>query len=146
MSAFICSPKHIATVAVAGFKVANDYDLHVYCGPDSEYLRAPKPLAKLLMAENIRSVAYRYPKNVECSRPGQSGFDDEALIEEAGRLTDVVDTPSSIVETLKLLNCVEYQSCETPGYDKTPAAYAIRSLREHLVAFLPGYAEAPWSI
>jgi hypothetical protein len=134
MSAFICSPTHVATAVVAGFRAAKG--MGIYCGPEAGYVRDPQQVAKLLMTENINSVRYRYP--------GSAGT-DEKMIEEAGQKTRNVSVPSW-VEALKLLACLEYQSCETPSFEQSAAAYAIRSLRNYLVTALPEYREAPWSI
>jgi hypothetical protein len=142
MSAFICSPTHIATVVVAGFRAADG--MGIYCGPDMGYARDPQQVARQLMAENINSVQYRYPADTDGRRPGSTGT-DEAMIEEAGQKTHNVSALSA-VNALKLLACLEYQSCETPSFEQSAAAYAIRSLRNYLVTALPEYREAPWSI
>jgi hypothetical protein len=116
----------------------------IYCGPEAGYVRDPQQVAKLLMTENINSVRYRYPTDTDGHRPGSAGTDAE-MVEEAGRQTKHVSALSA-VNALKLLACLEYQSCETPFFEQSAAAYAIRSLRNYLVTALPEYREAPWSI
>lgn len=89
MSAYICSDRHIATIATAYAALLPDQD--------------PQAIADQLKAINIASVNYRYahhePEPIEhCS-----------LDEVAPNLT-----PPDLVA---LCNCLDYQSCERPDYD-----------------------------
>ena len=51
------------------------------------------------------------------------------------------------VEGLKALDGYVYQSCEHPDWEKSEAYRWVERLRDALIRFLPGYAEADtWSI
>lgn len=89
MSAYLCSDRHIATIAVAYVALLPDQD--------------PQAIANQLKAINIESVNYRYAHHEP--EPNESCCLDEI----APNLT-----PPDLVA---LCNCLDYQSCETPDYD-----------------------------
>lgn len=141
MSAFICSPEHIATLVVY-------YRQAGYPGErfDLEYA------ADTLMRANIASVAYRYPGDGEGARPGPVGYaTDGALIEETKRLAMDTEFHREVkkykpVEIIKLAQSLDYQSCESPEWENTPAKALIDSIIFRAATWLPGYNEAPWGI
>ena len=139
MSAFVCTPNHIATL-VAYHKSAE------YAGQSFDMGRA----AETLMRENIRSVADRYPDCTDGDYPGASGTQQE-LVDEAKRLVNdaafcAEAAAKSPVEILKLAQSLEYQSCECDDWDTTEAKKLIDSVVSGAIARLPGYDEADWSI
>lgn len=89
MSAYICSDKHIATIVKA-----------VFAHP-----RHQQTVANALKRENIRSVNYRYKERTRVTKCNL----DEALQDEVNTYTGH--------DILKLLDCLDYQSCEHPDYD-----------------------------
>jgi hypothetical protein len=104
MSAFVCSDRHIATIAVA------------YCrltGFDN-----PAALANHLLTTNIRSVNWRYPNH------------EPAPIRRCS-LEDVAEN-LSFPDLVALCECLDYQSCELPDY-KNPLLEEITALfRSHV--------------
>ena len=104
-------------------------------------------LGRLLWWECVRSVGYRYP-----SRDGDAelarlpGYGYTLADYEGYRFNERAIGRLSGVETLKALDCYEYQSCEHPGWRTSEAKKVCDWLRGKLVASLPGYDEAAWSI
>ena len=89
MSAFICTDRHIATIAVNYCKLTKTEDA--------------QGIADDLKAVNIASVNWRYPNHppepvAPCS------------------LSDVVDG-LSFPDLFALCECLDYQSCELPDYN-----------------------------
>lgn len=95
MSAFICSDKHIATVAS-----------HVF----SLDPKAAQRFADELKRENIRSVNYRY---------------NERTRFKPVDMTQSAHTEYTLADAVRLLECLAYQSCEHPTYDQTRIACAL---------------------
>ena len=105
MSAFICSNKHIMTVAAAyvynieleGIQIPDDVDV----------LR----VAKILQKENVASVNYRY--------------------KEKSRASKLEGTPYSFhrhVQILAWVDCLSYQSCEHSRWEKSEAKRILTTL------------------
>lgn len=92
MSAFICSDTQFAVVAKHLFDDAG----------------LAQSFANSLKRENIRSVNYRYRERSRFSPVKLSAVSDADM----ARYT--------MHDALKLLECIDYQSCEHPTYDKVP--------------------------
>lgn len=92
--------------------------------------------ANLLMAENVRSVQFRYKHHKDVSQAPYKGkvklkFDAE---------------PVSVLQALKFIDCLAYQSCETDDWESTEAYKLLCKYREKLINKLPGWNDAKWSI
>lgn len=87
MSAYICSDKHIATIA------CNYVQLF-------EQTESAQEIADALLACNIASVNYRYGEDTEIT---------PCSLAEA-------DFDRSFEDLAALCTCLDYQSCELPGY------------------------------
>ena len=135
MSAFICDPEQVAIVAA-------------YTSPAGQ----AGELAEVLMRANIASVMHRYPNATPADRPGPNGYDtDGELIEAAAALA--VDSALIAkarrlepVQIIKFAQSLEYQSCELPSWDGSPAARAVAEVIAKAIRALPGYEAASWSI
>lgn len=92
MSAFICTDRHIATIAVAFTRLIG--------GDDAQ------ALANELLAENIRSVNHRYR--------------EDTAIEPCDISSHEADTRTP-PELIALCECLDYQSCEHPGWESSNA-------------------------
>ena len=90
MSAYVCSDRHIASIATAYAALLPDQD--------------PQAIADQLKAINIDSVNYRYAHHGD-----PSPIEPCSLAEVAPDLT-----PPDLVA---LCSCLDYQSCERPDYD-----------------------------
>lgn len=102
-------------------------------------------LGRNLWTENLKSVAYRYMHDVSGNRPGPSGLTDEEV--ENYRPDEA--RPLSPNEMLAAIHCLDYQSCEHPGW-KTSAAFALLSkltveaARRGARIGSSEYQKAPW--
>lgn len=133
MSAWVCSHKHIDLIL--GPLDRYTYRDDVLRAHNLENLTAA---GRLLLAENWRSVRFRYPDEPDKGLPGTRGEPDGSYVFTPGAVY--------VVRALKLLESWDYQSCETDDF-KTTAAYAFAdTARRALISMLPGYGDAPWSI
>jgi hypothetical protein len=134
MSAFIVSDQHIhAIVSFAVMCQARTNSTAFYATRRHTDLREPADrtkLGQLLLKENYKSVGHRYRE--------ADDFSGDYRHEQ-------VATPTP-VEILKLLSCLEYQSCEHPDYRESEAYAVLEHLRGEAIAQLPGYDEAKWAI
>jgi hypothetical protein len=87
MSAFICSDRHIATIAVRYAELTENTD--------------PQDIADRLKAINIASVNYRY--------------DGDTPITPCD-LSEVAPPDYQFPDLVALCDCLDYQSCELPDY------------------------------
>lgn len=88
-------------------------------------------IGALLLAQNVRSVNYRY-----------SHHEPEETPDYVYR-TVMFDRIDPIV-VLKSVQCLHYQSCETDDYDRSFAAVVLHVITSAAISRLPGYSAAPW--
>lgn len=100
MSAFLCSDKHFAVVAKALFTNGT----------------AAQQFADALKRENLKSVNHRYHLKTR--------FHSVNL--DSATAADVAQYYGS--DIVVLLECIDYQSCEHPDYDRTRIDLALRWL------------------
>lgn len=100
MSAFICSDKHFAVVAKALFSKPKNQQV----------------FADQLKLENVRSVNYRYNEKTRFRRVNLNAATPEEVNQYLGH------------DIARLLECIDYQSCEHPDYDDTFFNLAMRIL------------------
>jgi hypothetical protein len=121
VSAWIVSKDHIDAIVTA--------DL----GDPYREARDPASIGRMLWAENVRSVSYRYEGRYDVDNPDVAAYEFERW-----------GLPPVVV--LKALDCYEYQSCETPGWKRSPSFEFCDRLRRSLISRLPGYDAAPWGL
>ena len=145
MSAYIVQPEQAGLLAA--------WAVHHRAGlrelEKGERLLTARAIAEELIAENIKSVAHRYPSDTDGNRPGPCLLDaqiidaaalwaghyqQKGLPEEVGPIT-----------IAKLADCLEYQSCEHEGFKTSLAQRQINEIRSRVLTLLPGYSRAPWS-
>lgn len=134
MSAYVVSDAHInAIVAFCAGQARGDWPGAGLIMQDlSRFLQfnTANELGEALLAANVASVNYRY--------------------KEQGGVPVFQYKPQKVpsaVEVLKLLDCLEYQSCERPDYlDKEGAFWLLQAIRRAAIRVLPGYEEAQRSI
>jgi hypothetical protein len=143
MSAFVVSRSHIDALVytilngpadreggpVTGFSDGAKYqyteDLKLHSVRDED----ASAVGQMLWDENRKSVAYRYGY--------MPLFPQYEYLEPKRKPT--------AVETLKLIACYDYQTCEHPGWKGSQAWWLMKNLRNDLIDDLPGYSEAPWN-
>src|SRR5665213_1774595 len=124
MSAYIVSTKHID--AIMGF-VSNQRQTKYLYGKDRHWditgRRELEEIAQILLDENYRSVNERYKE------------DDKA---PKYRFAMVNAAPSPI-QVIKLVQSLEYQSCESKDWETTQAYVICQSIKSMAIRKLPGY-------
>jgi hypothetical protein len=172
MSAFVVSEQHITAIVSVAVSGPSDAESQWHgiswsreCEPEStstvRWMRlATAGLAELrksdkeitadefgaiLWAENVLSVRYRYPDEDPDSLPGTVGDDGRGEWSVPYRYTwPHNQRRPTAVEALKLLLCLEYQSCEHPEWRQSEAFRICEALKDSIIGALPGYSAAPW--
>jgi hypothetical protein len=138
MSAWVVSQRHIDALLTAA--INSPYGVE-FPGPTRERVTTENAdqCGRALWAECIRSVSHRYPGERPDALPGPSG---------GGELESYRFRPCPLpaVVVLKAIRCYEYQSCEHPEWEASPACEFCADLRLAWIPQLPGYDEAPWGI
>lgn len=161
MSAFIVSKTHVDLLVTAGLDLtnhgsgvrwnasasANRVDYRPRTVIDLSYsltddLVPASAVGSMLWAENLTSVAYRYPSDENGERPGPIGFEDAWVLLYR---FDRIPGPVRPLTVLSALSTFEYQSCEHPGWDTSEAKRYCDALRNTAIRFLPGYDSEPGS-
>lgn len=134
MSAFICSPEHISTIVHWGLThptwhpAINNRDF----------------IARQLAEENINSIAHRYPDMNSKESDEFLDMPREDYISACAKAPhNCLDDP---IKILKLIDSLNYQSCEHPGWESSAAYEILNTLRAAAIRELPGYDEAEWAI
>lgn len=101
----------------------------------------PSAFGQMLVNENVRSVAYRYPDTNpdEGNMPGP--VDAYYMGPYVYRDPGFTPTPGQV---FKAIDCLDYQSCEHPGWRTSEAYAALASLRDAYCQQVDGYDDAPW--
>ena len=161
MSAWICSPLHIKALAIFATNLTGhvfgrhtktadgewiktqvkEFPLVYLDFEEAQDLSDATTVARILMTENIKSVCHRYDEeeakyywqelNVDVSPADKTHFPKLRL------------TP---IQLIKLIHCLNYQSCDHDEWDATLARKILATLEDHLIRTMPGYEEAPWGI
>lgn len=125
---------------------------------EEDDVMSPSQLGQLLVSENVASVSYRY------SEPGRdyyygaeaaAGMED--LEADAGELPGPCDpyyigpyvyaNPGYTLspgEVFQAIGCLDYQSCEHPGWRTSEAFACLAALRDVYCTRVEGYQGAPW--
>jgi hypothetical protein len=102
--------------------------------------KSPDELGRMLWAECLASVAYRYPGDTgNGDRPGPVDFRDSDVDVYTWTETPVL-TGGALGKTL---GCYRYQSCEHPGWDGSEAAQITGKLYA-TVEGQPDDNNTPW--
>lgn len=146
MSAYICNPEHfgiLAAYAATNKCVIRQWEQNR--GPDS-IIKNAQAVARGLALENIRSVATRYPQDQDGSRPGPGQLDAEIVEAAAIYAGYFIGHPPFItpLQILRLIDCLDYQSCETDDWPQTLAYRQLDWLRSSAIRRLQGYDDAQW--
>lgn len=96
-------------------------------------------IGQMLIDENVESVGCRYEGSDLVNLPGPNTA--EWLIPFKFVYT-MERLPA--IETLKIIACYEYQSCEHDGWKDSEAKCFCNALIKNAIQRLPGYEEAPW--
>lgn len=140
MSAFIVGHDHIdALMSYASFKRISFYHPEAQTRTTITTFNAEE-IGRILLHENERSVRYRYDTMDPDELPGTIGED------AASYRFRLYAKPMNAVQTIKAVNCLEYQSCEHPDWEASLAWRICQDIKAHAVHDLPGYDKADWEI
>jgi hypothetical protein len=148
MSAFVVDSEHIDALLTAALHYSRSHGgFRWYVGRGDE-MKTHQLLSgdnedavgAMLIAENRRSVGYRYSTERELPGPIDTSKLDDYTYHH------LIGYPDPLI-VLKAVACYRYQSCETPDWEDSDA-FAFCTALEHLaINQLPGYDDAPgWSI
>lgn len=98
-------------------------------------------VGRILLHENEVSVRYRYSDCGPDDLPGTIGENAETY-----KFRRAPMLPMRAVAVIKAVNCLEYQSCEHPGWESSLAWRICQDIKSQSVHDLPGYDEAAWEI
>ena len=161
MSAFLCSKKHILTIATIYHSEINNPNA-VNNGLNLDSLFYIQETAKMLQCENVRSLQFRYPDAYPAEDLMRSLTSDSVnvlfgVIVDGKELTkwDLVDYLRSLLQhnnfystvyLLKQVQCYDYQACEHEGYINSQAYKIVQRCLSKLISALPDYNDIPWGI
>ena len=165
MSAWICSQLHIKALAIyattktgrefgrATKNEHGEYDLskwekvadfplvHMNFDIKEHDLSDAATVARILITENIKSVCHRYNEDEATYYFEELSADVTAA--DRAHVKAIQFTP---IQLIKLIHCLDYQSCEHPGWKDSLAKRMLDHLEAGLVYQIPGYEDAPWGI
>jgi hypothetical protein len=143
MSAFIVSHAHIN--ALVNYGNLDRFGLTVRLADGStlnfSHSEDLQRAATIMLAENYRSIQYRYPDTIENPQ------DAPGTIDELGQpivFNFSSRYPTNPVHILSMCRCFDYQACETGDYEASDAARIVEAIRSRAIANLPGMDDAPW--
>lgn len=154
MSAFVVGKRHIDTIVTAATQgpmetnggIARGVTWYGVNDPDThETLRHDDAdrIGLELWSENVRSVAYRYPQDTgNGDRPGPIDLTDD----DVRTYTATVVPRLPALAIIKAIHCLEYQSCEHPGWQESWSRRFLENMKDSLVGAIPGYNEAEWEV
>ena len=134
MSAFIVSPEHIQQIVTW----AKRHD-------SLPYNVTPEEAAKVLAEANIASVEYRYPDLIGSSVRAFLSLESNEEYVKACQEEFAGPLPTA-TGVIKLINSLDYQSCEREDWEESLAYQYLNRLRTLATYNLPGYSDQPWSI
>ena len=129
MSAFQVSPAHLASILASWASLGVRAPSMLGFDPTNADTWAPT--FDRLATANAVSVGDRYRE--EC-----------APVAAPARLITAAPLPP--IAACKAIDCLIYQSCETPDWDGSEVARALAAVKAALVTRMPGYSDAAWSI
>ena len=146
MSAFVVNKSHINAIIQAGLSVQykpftwyhedDDGDLrHYELTSDNA-----GEIGQMLLDECVHSVQYRYEDGTIADLPGRTNA--EWLLPFEWKPLVKMPTP---LEAIKLIKCLDYQSCEHPEWETSKAKAFCDGLIDSLITQLQGYDDAPWT-
>ena len=129
MSCYLCSEKHISSVAMI---VSQNPGMHLLLGS----------IFDQLVMDNVSSVKSRYPNSPDM----WDGYDNYCLA-----LVSVdLKTPKGKAQALKLLISYDYNACEADTWKKSDSfqwvSYAIEKLENIVNKETEAYKLASWDI
>lgn len=147
MSAYISNPETFGILAA--YATLNKCAIYDWRQDSGISIETAQLVAKGLASENIRSVAHRYPGDMD-NLPGPALSIPEIYEAAALYTAHFLANPSYVrklkpVQVLVLCQGVDYQSCETDDWRDTLAWRQLDWIKSQAIRSLPGYDTADWS-
>lgn len=151
MSAYISNPETFGILDA--YAVLNDCAVYEWQHSRKNTVAAridnAQRIAKGLARENVRSVAHRYPGDLD-NLPGPALSIPEIYEAAALYTAHFLANPSYVrklkpVQVLVLCQSVDYQSSETDDWRDTLAWRQLDWIKSQAIRSLPGYDAADWS-
>jgi len=141
MSAFVVNKSHINAMLLKALHPQYGGHLSWYLNGQHHELTNDNidQVGQMLLDENVKSVCCRYEDSEVTDLPG--GVNADYLIPFK---TKYLHRIPSALETIKLIHCYSYQSCEHPEWEISEAKAFCQSLESEAISQLPGYDDAPW--
>jgi hypothetical protein len=136
MSAWVVSCHHINLLVSAAIDHGISFKFHRIGSLETATEETAQALGQMLWAENVRSVVHRYDLS------GTSEHDDYLRALSAYGFKRYAGIRAAAAASA--LTCFDYQSCECPDYEDTPAALFVRQLRDAVGDRPHGYDAEPW--
>jgi hypothetical protein len=140
MSAFVVGKEHINKILTAA--LISRYGEMSYYYNDSRHKvndETIDTIGQMLLDENVKSVMYRYSDSQLTDLPGKTNAEYLIPFKYEVELSSL-----SGIQIIKLIQCLEYQSCEHPEW-KTSEAYAfLEALIRRQFERIQGYDDAQW--
>lgn len=127
MSAFLVSNDHLNYIINVITKHGKDQVDFYFNGKRRIFTHTE--LGNFLLAANLISVNTRYREQITC---------ESYAFKKDFQCNDVL-------QAIKFLHCLAYQSCEVDFWEHTSAHYLINCLINGLVRRLVGYSEKEWA-
>jgi len=147
MSAFVVDKVHIDAILRAGLsmgrKLGYNPSWYKKKAETRIYLmdETASAVGQMLIDACVRSVGHRYGDSPLTDLPGPCDAYWVLPYEYKPNFAARIPSP---VETLKLIYCYIYQSCEDPDFYESEAFDICEALRHSAIKSLQGYDEAPW--
>lgn len=128
MSAFIVSDTHINALV----RYASRHNVRAFHGNPLAMFQVKdneQAAAELLLAENVKSVNYRYR-------------DNEVMFITYDRGAPIL----TAIQAIKAAQCLRYQSCECDDFEESIAFKLIEAIIADAIPRLDGYESASWDI
>jgi len=148
MSAYVVHPDTISLIIDAAntYELMDTYrDIYPHVTPPDSDRELREAVGRYLASLNVRSVAYRYPSDKLDTLPGYR-YEEylSGMLYSPMPAYKYVPTPYAFAvksesvdicrRVLGALACFEYQACELPEWQGTPAFRFCQGLRRHLAS------------
>lgn len=138
MSAFMVSKLHVDLIVKLALDGPRDAATRWY---KPSYAADADKLGDILIQANLDSICARYPDIIDnpdaCPGPTDQYWHEPYVYADPGY-------QPTIVEGLKAIACLAYQSCEFDGWEACEAHRFCQALESELIDKLPGFNAAPW--
>lgn len=135
MSCYVVSHDYINGILTASRYGGNCPRSYYFGGHSRRIRNREHEVGQILLDENIKSFDYRYKEQYKDEYAGMEVFKYRSL--------PVTFKPAEI---LGMLDCLEYQSCEHPEWEKSEAYAIIQAIRSEMISEIPGYTWQPESL